>query len=402
MGSIVDSKEPLNPAPPATPDGFASSNGSKAGIKQHQLGLPDALREAISSSALAWSHSKESSNDFRSDTYTKPTLPMLEGIIASSLGDGDTDEDAATKSLEEYIAGLVGHESSVLVASGTMGNQVAHQAALRTPPYAILAHHRGHFHTFECGGAAYLTGAYIKQAFPSNGHHLKLEDVKRESTLRESIYEVPTRITSLENTLSGTIMPLSAAREIYDWAHAQNPPIHVHLDGARLWEAVAAGAFTLREIGQYSDSIQLCFTKGIGAPLGSIVTGTAEFVKRAKWSRKFLGGGMRATGPIAASARIAVDDVFFGGKLKQAQEKAKYASDLWQQLGGKLSTPTETNIVWLDLEASGLGYDDFYPLGAKYDLKFRDLQWGRLVFHYQISDDALARLSDFFKAVLHK
>ena len=110
--------------------------------------ITDAQREAILSSNLAWSHSNESSNDFRSDSYTKPTLPMLEAIITTSLGDGDTDEDAATHSLQQYIASLVGHETGLLVASGTMGNQVAHQAALSTPPYSILADSRGHFHNF--------------------------------------------------------------------------------------------------------------------------------------------------------------------------------------------------------------------------------------------------------------
>ncbi|KAE8333311.1 l-allo-threonine aldolase [Aspergillus sergii] len=392
---INDSKEQQHPPHPG------ASNGLEAKTSQHQVKIPDALRETLVSSDLAWSHANEASNDFRSDTYTKPSMPMLEAIIATSLGDGDTDEDVATRSLEEYIADLVGHEASLLVASGTMGNQVAHQAALKTPPYSILADARGHFHTFECGGASYLTGASVRQVFPSNGHHLTLEDVKREATLRESIYEIPTRVISLENTLNGTIMPLSDVRAISEWAHAQDPPIHLHLDGARVWEAVVAGAFTLREIGAYFDSIQLCFTKGVGAPLGSIVTGSSTYIKRARWSRKFLGGGMRATGLIAASARVAVDDVFFGGKMKAAQEKAKYASDLWQQLGGKLAVPTETNIVWFDLEASGLTYEDFYPLAKRFDLKFRDLQLGRLVFHYQISQGALDRLGDFFRAVLH-
>ncbi|KAI1420654.1 l-allo-threonine aldolase [Xylaria sp. FL1777] len=367
---------------------------------EHEFQLTDAQREVISSSSLAWSHSDEASNDFRSDSYTKPTITMLEAIITTSLGDGDTDEDAATKSLQEYIASLVGHETSLLVASGTMGNQVAHQAALRMPPYSILADARGHFYTFECGGAAYVSGAQVRQAFPANGHHLTLEDVKRESILGESIYEVPTRVISLENTLNGTIMPISDVRAISQWARAQNPPIHMHLDGARLWEAVAAGAFTLREIGECFDSIQMCFTKGLGAPLGSIVTGTGAYIKRATWYRKLLGGGMRATGIIAAPARIGVDRVFFAGKLKEAQDKAKHASDFWESLGGRLSMPTETNIVWLDLERSGLGYDDFYPLAGKYDLKFRDLQLGRLVFHYQISDSALARLYSLFREVL--
>ncbi|KAK5630653.1 hypothetical protein RRF57_006368 [Xylaria bambusicola] len=197
-------------------------------------------------------------------------------------------------------------------------------------------------------------------------------------------------------------MPLSDVRAISQWARSQNPPIHMHLDGTRVWEAVAAGAFTLREIGECFDSIQMCFTKGLGAPLGSIVTGSEAYIKRAMWYRKLLGGGMRATGIIAAPARVGVDQVFFAGKVKEAHDKARHASDMWESLGGKLLMPTETNFVWLDLGGSGVGYDDFYPLAEKYDLKFRDLQIGRLVFHYQITDSALERLCNLFREVLKK
>ncbi|KAF7595357.1 putative low-specificity L-threonine aldolase 1 [Aspergillus hancockii] len=250
---------------------------------------------------------------------------MLEAIIATSLGNGDTDENEATHSLEVYIAGLVGYKASLLVASGTMGNQVAHQAALRSPPYSILADSRGHFHTFECGRASYLSSVLVRQAIPSNGHHLTLDDVQRQSTLGDSIYEVPTRVLSLENTQWYYYAPLRCSRHL-SVARAQGPPIHMHLDGARLWYPIV-------------------LNKGVGAPLGSIVTGGSVYIKRANWSRKVLGGEMHATGIIAASARIAVDDVFFGGKLKAGQVKGKYASDYWEQLGGKLAMPTETNIV---------------------------------------------------------
>ena len=99
--------------------------------------------------------------------------------------------------------------------------------------------------------------------------------------------------------------------------------IHMHLDGARLWEAVAAGACTLREIGECFDSMQMCFTKGLGAPLGSIVVGSSAFIQRAKWSRKLLGGGMRSSGVISGPARVAIDDVLFGGRMRMAQHKAR-------------------------------------------------------------------------------
>lgn len=371
----------------------------KPEISRHDFKKTDAHQEVQGFSGLAWSHSNESSNDFRSDFFTKPTLPMLEAIITTSLGDGDMDEDQTTNSLQTFVAGLVGHEASLLVVSGTMGNQVALRSALMAPPHSILADHRAHITILEGGGASSLCGALIRMVVPSNNHHLTLDDVKKHATITESIYDCPTRVISLENTLWGTLMPLSDIRAISQWAHAQNPPIHMHLDGARLWEAVAAGSCTLREIGECFDSIQLCFTKGLGAPIGSIITGSSVFIKRAKWSRKLLGGSTRASGVIAAPARAAINDVFLGGKLKAAQEKAKRASALWEQLGGKLQLPTETNMIWFDLEASGLTPDEFYPVARKFDLKVGEPILGRIVVHYQITDEAFARLCDFFRAV---
>ncbi|KAK4172240.1 l-allo-threonine aldolase [Triangularia setosa] len=356
------------------------------------------LLDSISKSA--WAHNNESSNDFRSDFFTKPTLPMLEAVISTSLGDGDMGEDATTNSLCEYVAGLVGHDASILVMSGSMGNQVALRSALKAPPYSILADYRGHIINWESGGATALCGALIKMVVPSNGHHLTLDDVKKHAILSETYYDAPTRVISLENTLWGTVMPLSDIRAISKWARIQDPPIHMHLDGARLWEAVVAGACTLREMGECFDSIQLCFTKGLGAPIGSIVTGTSEFIKRANWARKHLGGSTRQSGVIAAPARVAIDDVFLGGKMKLAQEKARRAAALWEELGGRLQFATETNLVWLDLEKSGLTLEQYNATASKFDIKVGEPVNGRLAFHYQISDEAFVRLCEFFRAVL--
>lgn len=350
---------------------------------------------------LAWADSSESSNDFRSDIFTRPTLPMLESIVHTTLGDCTADEDKTTVSFQEYVANLVGHESALLVMSGTMGNQVALRTILRSPPHAILADHRGHIATLEGGGATSICGAMVKAIVPSNGHHLTLDDIKEQTILRETVFDCPTRVISLENTLSGTIMPFADMRAISIWARTQNPPIHMHLDGARLWEAAAAGACKLSEVGECFDSIQLCLTKGLGAPLGSVITGSSAFVKRAKWSRHLLGGGIRSSGIITAPARVAIDDVFFGGKLGWAHDKARRATDVWLSLGGKVRLPTETNMVWLDLPASGVDRDEFYAVGLNMNLKISNsLFVGRLVFHYQVSDAALTRLCELFRIVL--
>ncbi|KAG6366632.1 hypothetical protein INS49_000810 [Diaporthe citri] len=174
----------------------------------------------------------------------------------------------------------------------------------------------------------------------------------------------------------------------------------MHLDGARLWEAAASGACTLREIGACFDSVQLCFTKGLAAPIGSMVTGTASFIARAKWSRKLVGGSTRSPGVIAARARAAPDHVFLGGRLQAAQQKAHAASALWESLGGRPTLPTETKMLCSDLPASGNPPEDFYPRAAQFGLKIGQPILGRIVFHYQISDATFARPCDFFRFVL--
>ena len=366
----------------------------------HHRPLENGASLSQCSSTLAWTHSDEVSNDFRSDIFTKPTFPMLEAIINTTLGENENEEDGTTNSFQEYVASLVGHEASLFVVSGCMGNQVALRSALTVPPYAVLADHRGHIITLEGGSVSSICGAMIKMVVPSNGHHLTLDDVRQNCTLTDTIYDCPTRVISLENPLNGTILPISDIRAISRWARAQTPPLHMHLDGARLWEAVAAGACTLREIGECFDSIQMCLSKGLGAPIGSIVTGNSAFIKRATWARKLLGGSIRSAGVLTAPARVAIDNVFLGGKLKAAQHKARLASDLWEKLGGKLQLPTETNMVWLDVEASGLTSDEFYPLAQTFGMKAGELMGGRFVFHYQITDDAFRRLCDFLRTVL--
>ena len=355
----------------------------------------------LAAAPTAWASSEQAAFDFRSDYVTSPTLPMLEAIVSTTLQDDVMQEDPTTNNFQAFMADLTGHEASLLVLSGTMGNQVALRAALTEAPYGVLTDHRSHILNMEAGGISTLAGALIQAAVPSNGHHLTLADIQQQATLRHDCYDCPTRVISLENTLSGTIMPLSEVQAISRWARSQSPPIHMHLDGARLWEAAAAGAGTLRDFGACFDSMQLCFTKGVGAPIGSIVVGGAAFVKRAKWMRKMLGGGVRAAGVVAAPARAAVEDVFLGGKLRQGQRTAARIAEHWQGLGGTLQNPTETNMIWLDLEAAGIDRAEFGKLAEEAGIKtMQGRLEGRLVLHYQICEEAVQRLFGLFRQVL--
>ena len=171
----------------------------------------------------------------------------------------------------------------------------------------------------------------------------------------------------------------------------------MHLDGARLWEAVAADAGSLREYSECFDSVNLCFSKGLGAPIGSIAVGTHAFRERARWIRKSIGGGLRQSGVISAAARVAVQETF-PEKLQASHERAKEVARMWKALGGQLSNPVETNMVWLDLAAAHTTLEALIAVGAQFGLRFMT---ERLVVHYQICDEALVQLQRVMRRLLN-
>jgi threonine aldolase len=333
--------------------------------------------------------------DFRSDVHTTPTASMLQAIQQCSLLDDVTMEDPTTLSLERFMADLAGKEDALLVLSGTMGNQVALRAHLTAPPQAVLCDRRGHIINYEAGGVASLSQAMVQPIDARNGTYMTLEEVQQYAVISDDVHACPTRVISLENTLNGAIMPLSEVRRISAWAREN--AIIMHLDGARLWEAVAAGAGTLKDFCAEFDSISLCFSKGLGAPIGSIIVGTKAFIKRSRWIRKSIGGGLRQAGVVAAPARVAVEETFLGGKLAQSHENAKKIQNIWTELGGQLQYPVDTNMVWLDLDAHGIQVNHFIELADKYGVRVRG---GRFVVHYQIGEEAIERLRKVFTEAL--
>lgn len=352
-------------------------------------------RPVASTSRNAWESPGPAAFDLRSDVVTTPTSAMLTAISQTTLLDDVFLEDLTTASLESLISSLTGHPAALLVLSGTMGNQVALRTHLSAPPYAVLCDARSHIIQYEAGGVASLCGALVQAVVPANGKYITLEEVQRHAVVSEDVHACPTRVVSLENTLNGMIMPLAEVREIAAWAREHG--IIVHMDGARLWEAVAAGSGSLEEYCREVDSVSLCFSKGLGAPIGSIIVGSEKFIKRARWVRKSIGGGLRQAGVVAAPARVAVEETYLGGKLKQSHLNAKRIAKIWQDLGGKMMYPVDTNMVWLDLSPHGVQTNDFITLAEKYGLKIKG---ERLVVHYQISDEAIARLEQLFIEVL--
>jgi threonine aldolase len=328
---------------------------------------------------------------------------MLTATQNTTLLDDVFMEDPTTISLESYLAEITHHEAAVFVLSGTMGNQLAMRSHLTQPPYSVLCDHRAHIAEWEAGGVSNLTGALLKCVVPSNGVYLTLEDIKKKVVLGDEIHECPTRVISLENTLGGTIMPLAEIKRIS--AFAKEHGIKLHLDGARIWEAVVAGAGSLPDFTKEFDSVSLCFSKGLGAPVGSMLVGSEKFIKHARWVRKSIGGGLRQAGVVTAAARVAVDETFGkgpngeGGVLGQSHVTAKKIAKIWTDMGGKLDKPTETNMVWFNLEGLGLTDEEFVGIGKEKGLR---LLGGRLVVHYQISDEAVDKLKEVMKEAMER
>lgn len=372
----------------ATPDHHASTPSTSL-PSEDTIGPPDEFEDVTTLSSAA--------NDFRSDFVTEPTRWMLKAPISSTL-EFDWEEDPTTASFQSFMSTLTGKPATLIVLSGTAGNQMSLRAALPAPPHSVLLDQRSHIISMEAGAVSSLSGSLIQPVFPVNGHHLTLPDIIEHATLSEAVYDCPTRLISLEIPLNGLIMPLKDARAISKWARSQTPPIHMHLDGARLWEAVAAGAGSLKDYCAAFDSVTVCVSKGLGAPMGAAVMGSESFIKRLRTVRKLFGGGMRQSALIAGPATVAIQQTFLGGKLSGAHEKARRIARRWERLGGRLMLPTETNMVWLDLNAAGVSKEEWWRLGAEGGVKC--MMKGRLVVHYQISEESVRRMFGVMEIVL--
>jgi threonine aldolase len=319
---------------------------------------------------------------------------MLEAIAQATLNDDVFREDSTTAAFEQEIADRCGHEAAAFVITGTMANQLALRTLLTQPPHAILADAHSHIIHWEAGGVAHISGAMVQGIKPMNGRFLTLEDIQKHAVVTDDVHKTPTRVISLENTTSGTVIPLAEMRRMKSWATRKG--IKIHLDGARLWEAVAAGAGTICEFAQCADVLTLDFSKNLGAPMGAMVIGPAELIQRLRRMRKSFGGGMRQAGVLGAAARQAVLENFGHGQtdskgvLRRSHELARRVGQMWTQRGGKLLREVETNMVWLNLRDAGMD-------GAKWDAAGRRrgirVDGKRVVLHHQICEEALSRLA---------
>lgn len=331
-------------------------------------------------------------NEFRSDTFTTPTFSMVSALANSSLGDAVYNEDDSTTRLEDKVAKLAGKEAGLFCVSGTLLNQIALRTNLFQPPHGVLCDQRSHIFTAEAGGLPTLSQAMIQTVLPKNGVHLTLNDDILPNFVPDDgdIHGCPTKVISLENTLHGMLFPLDEIKKIS--AFCKKNSVRLHLDGARLWNASAATGISVAEYSSYFDSVSLCLSKSLGAPIGSVLVGLAQFIKKANHFRKQNGGGIRQSGLLAEMAMVAIDENL--EKLPRVDEKAKQIGKFCEDNGLVLEHPVQTNFVFIDLAASKVDNDFFAKSAEKHDIK---AYGSRLAFHFQVSDEAVENLKKVLK-----
>ena len=340
--------------------------------------------------------------DLRSDTVTQPTAEMREAMAKAVVGDDVFGDDPTVNRLQEMAAEIMGKEAALFVASGTMGNLAAILAHCQRGDEVILGQ-KNHSCLFEAGGLSALGGIHSWQLQNQPDGSLLLSDV--EQAIRpDDPHDPITRLICLENThnrCGGTVQTVEYTRRIAEFAHMRG--LKVHLDGARLFNAAASLGVRARELATPVDSVTFCLSKGLCAPVGSILCGDKEFIHKALRLRKMLGGGMRQVGVLAAAGIVAIEKMV--DRLGEDHVRARNLAEALSKLPGIVldaGTPA-TNMIFFDLapqvNKSAAEITD--------QLKSRNILVSasgtrrfRLVTHYWIDDAGVEKAVDAFAKVL--
>lgn len=266
--------------------------------------------------------------DLRSDTVTKPSVQMRQAMASADVGDDVYGDDPTLNKLEHLAAQMLGKEASLFVPSGTFANQLAIMTHTQRGD-EVLVGDEAHIMIHEVGGAALLSGVQTR-TYHSPFGLVDVEDL--ESLIRgDDIHFPKTGLICIENAHSaGTLMPLRNMTSV--WELAQRHKIPIHIDGARLFNAATALKVDIKDLSQYGDTVSLCLSKGLGAPVGSLLLGSQDFIKKARKNRKVMGGGMRQAGILAAAGIIALNEMT--KRLVDDHDHAQYLADQLKTIDG--------------------------------------------------------------------
>jgi threonine aldolase len=340
--------------------------------------------------------------DLRSDTVTPPTPAMRVAMAEAPVGDDVYGEDPTVNRLQAMAAERMGKQAGLFIASGTMGNLAAILSHCQRGDEAIVGS-RAHTFLFEAGGFSVLGGVHSCQLPNQPDGSIRLEDL--QAAIRpDDPHDPISRLICLENThnrCGGTFQTVEYTRRVADFAHARG--LKVHLDGARIYNAAAALGVPAKELAEPVDSVTFCLSKGLCAPVGSVLCGTEEFIGRAKRIRKMVGGGMRQAGILAAAGIVALETMT--DRLGEDHARARRLADGLCAVPGlvlDLGMPA-TNMVFVSLEPQ-VKLSAVQVMDA---LKARGVLIGdtaerqfRLVVHYWIDDEGIERTVEAFKDTL--
>jgi len=330
--------------------------------------------------------------DLRSDTVTRPTPAMRAAMVSADVGDDVYGEDPTVNALQQRIAADLGMQAALFVPTGTKSNLLALMAHCeRGDEYLVGAD--AHTYKFEGGGAAVL-GSIQPQPIPHDADGTLPLDKLAAAIKPIDPHFARTRVLALENTWHGRVLPLDYLRSAD--AFARERGLGIHLDGARLFNAAVASDVPARDIAQYFDSVSVCLSKGLGAPIGSLLVGSEVLIDKARRWRKVAGGGWRQAGMLAAAGQYALDHHVT--RLADDHRRAAYLAGRLREIAGIDLLGQYTNMVFINVPADRLRDLDVHLRAADIRISIGYLPTLRLVMHLDIDDEGIARVVDAFSA----
>ncbi|HEV2913984.1 MAG TPA: GntG family PLP-dependent aldolase [Pyrinomonadaceae bacterium] len=340
--------------------------------------------------------------DLRSDTVTRPTPAMRRAMAEAEVGDDVYGEDPTINRLQERAAEIFGKEAALFVPTGSMGNQIAVKLHTR-PGMEVVIEERGHIFNYEMASMSAICGTLARPVRSHDGSGiLTWDEIESALHVGGAYYVAPTGLIALENShnlAGGSVLSRARTEEIAERAHARNLP--VHLDGARIFNAAVALGETVAALARPVDSVMFCLSKGLGAPVGSMLLGPREFIAEARSWRKVLGGGMRQAGVLAAAALVALEET--PKRLHEDQSNARRLAEGLTELPGVGIDPERvvTNIVIFDVSATGRTAAEICArLGERGVLASGFGPSIRMVTHYDVSAEDIETTLGELRAIL--
>ena len=339
--------------------------------------------------------------DLRSDTVTQPTAAMREAIASAAVGDDVYGDDPTVNSLEERVAALFGHEAALFCPTGSLANQLSIRTLVK-PGEELLVETRSHIVRAELGAAATFSGITTR-TWPAEDGLLRAEDPLAIAHENAGPYLVSTKAIAVENTHNfggGTVQPITEIEKLSVAARARG--IAMHLDGARIWNAHVASHVSFADYGKHFDTISVCLSKGLGAPVGSLMISTKERIQEARIWRKRYGGGMRQVGILAAAGHYALDHNI--ARLAEDHARAQKIAQALAAIEPSLVNPKKvaTNIVGLELSKVGITAGELASRCKEAGLWISALgpHYARLVTHLDFDDAQCDQAIEILKGAL--